>query len=154
MYLVVVLTSRSRGSDPRGHMFASWDFHKFCPSCREKKIGVDDCTVGLACSICERFTPEQKKLIASRHSYQKRQEAKKARSDTKAGSPVSVSKSKSKTGSVSVSVSGSKTVVPGSARLRPYSPSDTVSSGERASRKRNKSSRTKIHHHKYKALLS
>ena len=55
-----------------GHIMAAFDLHLRCARCRDKKKGDDPCVRGLACSICESFTPIQLQKLAT-PVYQQRQ---------------------------------------------------------------------------------
>ena len=48
-----------------GHTMTSFDNHKKCARCREKRIGDDPCVNDEACEICDSFTETQKDMLAT-----------------------------------------------------------------------------------------
>ena len=48
-----------------GHIMVSFDNHKKCARCREKRIGDDPCVDDEACEICDSFTETQKDMLAT-----------------------------------------------------------------------------------------
>ena len=50
------------------HFMGDWDSHHYCPSCRDKGKGDDDCVVEKQedCYICLQFTPEQVKKMKAK----------------------------------------------------------------------------------------
>ena len=61
-----------------GHAMALFDLHTKCARCREKGVGTDPCVEKKPCEICDGFTSEQKKQLAT-PTYRKEHQ-KKARS--------------------------------------------------------------------------
>ena len=51
---------------------AAWDQHLYCPTCREKKVGLDPCIDGNPCTVCESFTQDQWKQLRDRRRYSSR----------------------------------------------------------------------------------
>ena len=107
-------TPHQQQRDPNGHFFAVWDKHTYCPTCRDKKRGEDPCVRGLRCSICDSFTPEQKRAVSSRRTYQEKMaskrrhaEASSSRSRSPPRSEAAYSPSQSIRSKGSRSVSGS-----------------------------------------------
>ena len=66
-----------------GHVMALFDMHTKCARCREKGIGGDDCVLKKPCSICEKFTEDQKAQLAT-PKYRVRKESGQKKSDSPA----------------------------------------------------------------------
>ena len=50
---------------PCGHAMALFDLRTKCARCRDKGVGQDPCVEKKPCEICDNFTPEQKKQLAT-----------------------------------------------------------------------------------------
>ena len=50
-----------------GHIMASFDLHKRCARCRDKKLGDDECVENRLCTICDGFVELQKEILATPH---------------------------------------------------------------------------------------
>ena len=48
-----------------GHAMALFDSHTKCAHCREKEVGSDACVKKRPCQICDSFSEEQKKQLAT-----------------------------------------------------------------------------------------
>ena len=58
-----------------GHIMASFDLHKHCARCRDKKVGDDACVENRPCTICDGFMDIQKEML-SIPTYKLRKEKK------------------------------------------------------------------------------
>ena len=58
-----------------GHIMASFDLHKRCARCRDKKMGDDDCVENRPFTICDGFTDMQKEMLST-PTYKLRKEKK------------------------------------------------------------------------------
>ena len=58
-----------------GHIMASFDLHKRCARCHDKKMGDDDCVENRPCAICDGFTDIQKEMLST-PTYKLRKEIK------------------------------------------------------------------------------
>ena len=51
---------------------AKFDNHASCARRKDKSIGLDPCTLGLPCDLCQSLTPKQKEQLARRVYIRKR----------------------------------------------------------------------------------
>ena len=72
-----------------GHIMALFDAHSKCARCREKGIGQDPCVEKKPCQICDNFSEDQKKHLAT-PTYRTRKELQKISSPSQAFNPADV----------------------------------------------------------------
>ena len=73
-----------------GHIMALFDAHSKCACCREKGIGQDACVEKKQCQICDNFSEEQKKQLATPTYRACKELQKKASSPSQAVDPADV----------------------------------------------------------------